>query len=622
MRSRKAAGYLRTSKCTTGEACAVVLADPRMPTGRRAARFVVVLGALCALAGALLVASALSPTELYEFARPRVIDLLGREPEFLTLEWTERVAVRMRVIGAVLVLAGIALILLRGRLALPLARRGEELRGSLRTLRGDVGALARRFARDRVDVAVVAVLVLAAAVVRAVHLDDPMRYDEAFTYVEFGSRSLAVGLTAYPNQNNHLLHTLLVHLSSGVLGDRPWAIRLPAFTAGLALVPAAYVAGRTLYGRVAGLSAAALVAGASPLVEYSANARGYSLVALGFLIMLPIGRYAVVRCSLAGWLLLAVAITLSMYTIPLAAYPVAIVVLWLAGESVLEGGELRGRRLRRLALTLVAAALATLVLYGPVLLLGAAGLTNNKDFSADLPAVASDTWAEWTRDLPVALAVLVGVAALAALVWHRRVGRTHLPVLAGAVPVVLALTLLGRLVVYPRAWLFLLPLVLVTAGGGIQLAVRALAARPRELAAGAAVALALGAVTVTSVAASGTIADHNEGREVPAIAGDLERRLAPRDRVVALTPFDYMLHYELARRGVAPDPIVDELDPGRSGRVYVLVARDQTLRQFAGLESFRRGQGEAFEPVPGLPEAYDGSARLVRHFGTATLYEL
>jgi hypothetical protein len=598
-----------------------VLADPRTPTGRRAGRLVAVLGALCALAGAVLVASALSPTELYEFARPRVIDLLGREPEFLTLEWTQGVAVRMRIIGAVLVVAGVALILVRGQLAVPVARRGEELRDSLRALRGDVAALARRFARDRTDLAVVAVLVLAAAAVRAAHLDDPMRYDEAFTYVEFGSRSLAVGLTAYPNQNNHLFHTLLVHLSSGVFGDRPWAIRLPVFTAGLALVPAAYVAGRTLYGRVAGLSAAALVAGATPLVEYSANARGYSLVALGFLLMIPIGRYAVVRCSLAGWLLLAVTITLSMYTIPLAAYPVAIVVLWLAAEAWLEGGELRGRRLRWLALTLVAAAWATLVLYGPVLMLGAAGLTNNKDFSADLPTVASDTWAEWSRDLRV-FAALVGVAALAAVVWHRRVGRTHLPVVAAAVPVALVLTLLGRLVVYPRAWLFLLPLVLVTAGGGIQLIVRALAGRRRELVAGAAVALALGAVTVTSVAASGTIAEHNEGREVPAIAGDLERRLAPGDRVVSLTPFDYMLRYELTRRGIAPDPIVDELEPGRAGRVYVLVGRDQTLDQFAGREPFGRGQGEEFEPVPGLRDADDGSARVVRRFDTATLYEL
>ena len=597
-----------------------MLADPPARTGRGAARLVAAVGALCALVGVLLVVSSLSPSELYDFARRRATDLLGREPEFLTREWAQSVAVRMRVIGAVLVAAGVGLILVRRQAALPTARRVEELRDSVRALYHDVGGLARRFARDRVDLIVVAVLVLGAAVVRAAHLDDPMRYDEAFTYVEFGSRSLAVGLTAYPNQNNHLLHTLLVHLTSGAFGDRPWAIRLPAFTAGLALVPAAYVAGRTLYGRVAGLSAAALVAGASPLVEYSANARGYSLVALGFLLMIPIGRYAVVRCSLAGWLLLALTITLSMYTIPLAAYPVAIVLLWLAAEAVLEGA-LRARRLRWLALSLLGAAWATLVLYAPVLVLGAAGLTNNKDFSADLPMVASDTWTEWSSGLPAVFAALIGVAAAAALVWHRRVGRTHLPILAGAVPVILVLALLGRLVVYPRAWLFLLPLVLVTAGGGIELAVRALAPRRRQLAAGAAVALVLGAVTVISVASSGGIDERNEGREVPAIADDLERRLGADDRLVSLTPFDYMLRFELARRGVSPDPVVAELEPGRPGRVYVLVAGDQTLGQFAGREPFGPGQGEEFEPVPGLRDA-DGSARVVRRFDTATLYGL
>ena len=65
-----------------------------------------------------------------------------------------------------------------------------------------------------------------------------------------------------------------------MFGNEVWAIRLPALVAGIALVPATFAFARVLYGRAAGLLAAAFVAASSTLVEYSTNARGYTLVAL------------------------------------------------------------------------------------------------------------------------------------------------------------------------------------------------------------------------------------------------------------------------------------------------------------------------------------------------------
>jgi hypothetical protein len=126
----------------------------------------------------------------------------------------------------------------------------------------------------------VALITLAGAALRARYLSQPMRYDEAFTYLAYASQPLAKGLARYDYPNNHLLHTLLVHVTTTVFGNHPWSLRLPAYTAGVALVPAWWWAVRGLYPGAAGLLTAGLVAGSSPLVEFSTNARGYMLVAL------------------------------------------------------------------------------------------------------------------------------------------------------------------------------------------------------------------------------------------------------------------------------------------------------------------------------------------------------
>src|SRR5919204_3963186 len=111
-----------------------------------------------------------------------------------------------------------------------------------------------------------------------------MRGDEAFTYTEYASLPWFVALGDYTYPNNHLLHTLLVHGAARLLGPEPWALRLPAFVAGVLLVPATYLAARALYGPTTALIAAGLVSASGWLTLYATNARGYSLVLLCFVV--------------------------------------------------------------------------------------------------------------------------------------------------------------------------------------------------------------------------------------------------------------------------------------------------------------------------------------------------
>ena len=107
-----------------------------------------------------------------------------------------------------------------------------------------------------------------------------MQLDEAYTYNEYASKPVLDGLSWYTLPNNHLLNTLLIHVATVVLGNEPWVVRLGALAAGLGLIPAIYALTRRLCGPPEGLLAAALVAASEPLIDYSTNARGYTLVAL------------------------------------------------------------------------------------------------------------------------------------------------------------------------------------------------------------------------------------------------------------------------------------------------------------------------------------------------------
>ncbi len=263
----------------------------------------------------------------------------------------------------------------------------------------------------------------------------------------------------------------------------------------------------------------------------------------------------------------------------------------------------------------------TVLLWSPVLAVGAPGLSNNQDYASGLGTVAGDVWDNWTRDVPGPLVAVLVAGFAAGLLLHRRAGATRVPPIAGAVPVVLLALAAGRLVQYPRAWLFLLPLVLLTAAAGVAYAVR-LAGERRAAWLAPAVALALAAALAVAGLTDPAIRQQNEGRDGPAMTALLGPQLrAHGGHVVAITPFNYILQYDFAQKGLTPDYVVGEVDPGAAaGHVYVVVPGGKTIAQLSGGAAFGRGEGKAFQPVPGLAAALRGTPRLVRSFPTARIY--
>src|SRR4029453_11192162 len=291
----------------------------------------------------------------------------------------------------------------------------------------------------RAELATLALITLAGAALRARYLSQPMRYDEAVTHLAYASQPPAKGLARYDYPNNHLLHTLLVHVTTTVFGNHPWSLRLPAYTAGVALVPAWWWAVRGLYPGAAGLLTAGLVAGSSPLVEFSTNARGYMLVALDCALLVGASTALLRRATPLRWAGLAALIALALWTIPVALFPVGAVAAWLGVEALARrppGG--RQRFLAGLALALVGAGCVTVVLYLPVLRgWGVDAVVGNR-FVAPLgeevllrrlPGSLEGTWRLAVRDAPRALVLVLLIGVALGLLGHRRLGAQRVPLL-------------------------------------------------------------------------------------------------------------------------------------------------------------------------------------------------
>ncbi|MCG6871928.1 MAG: glycosyltransferase family 39 protein [Gammaproteobacteria bacterium] len=445
---------------------------------------------------------------------------------------------------------------------------------------------------DPVWIAALLIVIGVGVAARALLLEQPMRYDEAFTFVNYVDFPLYLGLTRYDAPNNHLLHTLLAHISDQLFGSRPWSLRIPAFLAGVALIPVSYVLVQRLYDRQAGLIAAALVAGSGHLILYSVNARGYTIVAVLFAVCLLLAIGLRQREDAGYWLLLVPLAALGLYTVPTMMYAVAFVLVWLSLQRLAT--QAGARRLPGLVRVVVAGMLTgilTLLLYLPVLVRSSPeemlshAIMRDKmmakawpDFLALLTIRIEQLWETWHEGIPGLIALAFLALAVAAWIWHRRISRIPLSpvwaVLAGCIP----LLFFQRNIPPIRAWSFLLPVYfgMIAAGFGLASAGWFARAPQWKRFAPPLIAILLSAgLAVESVRE--TVRDGGNFPAAEAVARFLEQEVGERDRFVLLGLSLVNVQYYLSMHGARFDRLVFDhvLQPWGAARkfenLYVVV---------------------------------------------------
>lgn len=372
-----------------------------------------------------------------------------------------------------------------------------------------------------------------------------MRYDEAFTVWRYARSEPAELIADYSLPNNHVFHTLLVHMGIEIGGIHPDVVRMPAFAAGVLMVPTAFLAVGRIAGRAAGLFAGAMIAGSSLLIDYSANARGYtmaaglSLFALGLIAELrskPGGRW-----STRGIMVLAgIAGALGLWTVPVFAYPWAVLLVWLAAPDSWRSGP---RRILDASVVGLISVTGALILYSPIIAeRGLDALVRNRfivstsltAFLETTPEFLLEAGRLWVHNVPGVLAVLMA-GAFAYSLWSPQrpdVRRFSWSLLLGALTV--------HLVIHaptpPRVWIVLLPLALTASASALGLLYDRLSlGKPWRQSMAAVLAIGFALPMVGNVLqAEGNLSGEDDGLvDAESIALDLAPRISETDFVAA-----------------------------------------------------------------------------------------
>jgi hypothetical protein len=520
-------------------------------------------------------ASELSYTSVQQYLAAQAPD---GEVESYTSAFHARVLQSLRLTAYGLAGLVVALLLLFSRI-----RRGTGLGAAWSTFRADVMERVMRYQRQTSGrhKRLVLLLIVGGVALRVWALGLPVIYDEAFTYTYYASRPWHVVLSDYSYPNNHILHTLLVKLSTGLFGIGRIALRLPALLAGVLVMPLFYLFVRAVFNRYIALMALALVAASGGLVEYSALGRGYSITWLLLVVGLLLGRHFVRRTDPMAALLLGVVSALGLWTIPTMLYSVALLYLWVLFQVLFDEDRDRPRLFRLMLLSMGAGAVLSLVLYLPVLIVHGPGqlvyhetmLSNSwRDFRLK---VLDNTFMVWV-DLSSTTASWVGLLGLAGVVFAGFISVRYRSLLAAMVLGAVPLVLLQSMVAPPRVWLY--TLFVLHLGSAIALFYLlklveehiAPSFSKRDRTAWASLLL-----FITFGAGSVVILPERMPRypDAEAMALSLPAKLGRNDRVLLQFPWEAPVEFELTAAGV--DRALIYQPPAIGSMVYIVVGRKE-----------------------------------------------
>lgn len=480
----------------------------------------------------------------------------------------------------------------------------------------EYGELSIDAARDtRFTRLTLGVVVVLGALLRVAYLDQPMRADEAYTYTEYASRSAYDAISIYTFPNNHLFHTLLVHLAVKLFGPIPWAIRLPAMIAGIALIPATFAMVRRLADARSALVSAAAVAASDPLISYSANARGYSLVCLITVLLVLVADRIATENQLADWLAFVFLTAFGFFTIPIMVFPASGVVGWMLLRRLL--GTTRGPRLDRLCVALMGSFFLILILYLPTFMRsGIDSVLANPyvkprsyvDIRRELPGLLVQVWQQWNLDIPRPIAY--GFVILWTALFVMSPGRAGVRAMSELFLTLFAATLAivgyQRVIPFDRVWLFLAPIYLGMIAAALSAFVGRLGNGSWDFALPLVVAVGLGFCVWTSPAIPEETSKLTVNHPV-----ELVRRLAKElrrgDAVIAEVPADAALRYYMMVNGLPTDLLYD-YRINRAQRLFVVVNRPNGQTTRSVLEANR------------VLYAPDLVCVLLKDFGRSALY--
>ncbi len=155
------------------------------------------------------------------------------------------------------------------------------------------------------------------------HLNTDLWFDELLTLLNYLRLPLGDIVTSLPDQNNHLLFSVLSYASVSLFGESAWAVRLPSVLFGVLSLWALFLLGRRIIGSREALLACALMTLSYHHIWFSQNARGYMALLFFSLLTTWLWLVALERQTWGSWILYALSVTGGMLSHMTMAFVVA-----------------------------------------------------------------------------------------------------------------------------------------------------------------------------------------------------------------------------------------------------------------------------------------------------------
>ncbi|MAT44351.1 MAG: hypothetical protein CL609_18620 [Anaerolineaceae bacterium] len=336
-----------------------------------------------------------------------------------------------------------------------------------------------RSSLDKKTILILVVLVTLAFLMRIGLLWQPMEHDESYTSVVFAFEPLVNGLSDYHFPNNHVFHTFLVHLFYSIFGAKEWVVRLPAFLSGIFLAPLGYLLARRWYGKQTALLAGLMIAVLPDLIGYSVRARGYSLLALFTLLIFICADITKTRKNRVVWFLLGIFGALGFYTLPIMAYPLAVLYVWLAATWLFNDFSGSYTKFSFAVYTIGSGLLAAglgMALYLAIFRnWGVSSLFANPYVEAiskelygqTLLVRMQETWQVLNWGALPGIGLLLVKGLILSIIFHKRLSLSSVSLPLVSIVVITLLVFVQRPNVYARTWHFYFPLLCIWAAAGM-----------------------------------------------------------------------------------------------------------------------------------------------------------
>jgi hypothetical protein len=436
-------------------------------------------------------------------------------------------------------------------------------------------------------------------ILRVIVINNPIAYDEAYTFINFASRPFKHILADYSAPNNHIFHTILVGLAYRLFGGQPWVLRLPAFMAGILMVPVMYLTARRFFSRPHALGAAAVVAVVPVFINYSVNGRGYTILFLLTLLLTNFAAILVDRQSKSALIAYGLSAVLGFYTIPIFLYPMAGVSLWVVATYLFsrESWQSRFRKLAVFIGVCLLAGLLTFILYSPVIIFGTglSSITGNEfvqsldwpTFVANLDPRMENVWNKWMIGFNSVIETLFLGGFLLSFLFYRKVSNQKLPLQLFLVLALAILLVLQRVTPTPRIWLYLEVFYLMFSAAGlvwlVDLLIHASRAVPpqriEKFLSFAILFVFIGIFASALIARQQNPVEMDRDRSPEAYAADyLADHLRPEDTLIATGPVDIETAYYLSLRGISFDRFYKRDHPVKVQNALVLTRENSKYK--------------------------------------------